>query len=258
VTFRVSADPYDRYIGRYGPDLAAALLSSAGVAPGMRVLDVGCGPGALASAAARVVGADAVAAVDPSEPLAAACRERVGGADVRVAAAEDLPFDDDTFDAALAQLVVNFMRDPEAGVREMVRVTRPGGKVAACVWDYGGEMTLIRTYWDAAIAVDPAAAAHDESAMPYCREGELATLFEHVGLGDVLAGEVVAHASYDSFDDLVSPLASGVGPVGAHYASLDAGTRSRLDDELRRLLGAGDEPFRLSARAWLAVGTAPR
>lgn len=255
-TFRVSADPYERYVGRYGAELAAGLLAAAGVKRGMNVLDVGCGPGALATAAAQVVGEEAVSAIDPSETFVASCRARLPGADVHLGSAEELPFGDDTFDAALAQLVVNFMRDPEAGIREMARVTRNGGTVAACVWDYGGGMKLIRAYWNAAIAVDPAAADRDEGRMPHCREGELAVLFERVGLRDVRGGELTAHASYESFDDLIDPLASGIGPVGAHYASLEPGIRARVASEFRERLGVGDEPFRLSARAWLAVGTA--
>jgi SAM-dependent methyltransferase len=256
ATFRVSADPYDRYIGRYGADLAAGLIAAAGVKPGMKVLDVGCGPGALATAVAQVVGEDAVAAVDPSETFVASCRTRLPRADVRLASAEELPFRDETFDAALAQLVVNFMRDPEAGVREMARVTRPGGRVGACVWDYAGEMTLIRAFWDVTIAVDPSAAALDECrTMPHCGEGELAALFERAGLRDVRGGELTAHASYESFDDLIAPLGSGVGPAGAHYASLEPATRGRLESELRKRLGVGEEAFRLGARAWFAVGT---
>ena len=255
ATFHVSADPYDRYIGRYGADLAAGLIAAAGVQPGMSVLDVGCGPGALAAAVAQVVGESAVAAVDPSEPFVTSCRARLPDADVRVASAEALPFGDEAFDAALAQLVVNFMRDPQAGVREMARVTRRGGTVAACVWDYGGQMTLIRAYWDAAIAADRSAADLDERRMQHCREGELAALFERAGLRDVRGGELTAHASYESCADLIAPLASGVGPVGAHYASLDADARERLESELQKRLGVGDVPFRLSARAWTAVGT---
>jgi SAM-dependent methyltransferase len=256
TAFHVPADAYDRYVGRYAAELAAGLIAAAGVEPGQRALDVGCGPGALTRALAAVVGEQNVTAIDPSEPFVAACRARVPGADVRLAAAEKVPFADDEFDAVLAQLVVNFMSDPEAGVREMARVTRAGGRVAACVWDYGGEMTLIRTFFDSAIAVDPGAAEHDESRMPYSRDGELAALFERVGLRDVRGGELRVGADYDGFADLIAPLASGVGPVGKYYSSLDDDHRARVADELRRRLGVGDAPFRLSARAWFAVGTA--
>ena len=135
-TFRASADSYDRHVGRYGVQLASALTAFAGVEPGMRVLDVGCGPGALTAALAERLGTSSVSGADPSQPFAEACRARLPGVEVIVAAAEELPIADRTFDAALSQLVVNFMRDAEAGVREMARVTRPGGVVASCVWDY--------------------------------------------------------------------------------------------------------------------------
>ena len=148
--FEVATEAYDRLVGRYSPALARELIRFAGVGQGMRALDVGCGPGALTAELAERLGPAGVAAVDPSEPFAAACRSRVPGADVRVAGGEALPFEDDAFDATLSQLVVNFMADPPAGVREMARVTRPGGVVASCVWDYAGEMTLLRSFWDAA------------------------------------------------------------------------------------------------------------
>ena len=156
-TFRASADAYDRHIGRYGPELARALCDAAGVAAGQRALDVGCGPGALASELVRRLGIDAVAAVDPSPSFVEGCRARLPGLRVEEAVGERLPFPDASFDRALAQLVVNFMTDPPAGVGEMVRVTRPGGVVGAAVWDYAGAMTLLRAVWDAAIALDPAA-----------------------------------------------------------------------------------------------------
>ena len=144
-TFRVASPAaYDGHVGRYGTELARGLLGLAGLGGGDRVLDVGCGTGLLTAVVAAEVGADRVAAVDPSEAFVEACRQRVPGADVRVAAAEALPFEDGTFDCALSQLVVNFMGDAVAGVGEMRRVTRPGGTVAACVWDYAGEMTLLR------------------------------------------------------------------------------------------------------------------
>ena len=184
-TFRASADAYDRFVGRYGPELATALIDFAGVEPGMRTLDVGCGPGALAAVLVERLGAARVSAADPSAPFVDACRARLPGVEVVEAGAEALPFADGAFDAALSQLVVNFMRDGEAGVREMARVTRPGGIVASCVWDYGGEMTLLRAFWDAAREVDPerGAAADEGIVMRWCAEGELADLWRAAGLG---------------------------------------------------------------------------
>jgi SAM-dependent methyltransferase len=257
--FIVSADAYDRFVGRYGPALAAELIDFAGVEPGMRALDVGCGPGALTAALAERLGPGSVCGADPSEPFAEACRARVPGAEVVVAAAEALPFTDDAFDATLSQLVVNFMTDARAGVREMARVTRRGGVVASCVWDYAGEMTLLREFWNAAREVDPerGAAADEGSAMHWCGEGELAELWREVGLGDVRFGALVASAGYASFEDLWSPLPTGVGPAGAFCKSLDDDRREALHDALRRRLGVGVGPFELSARAWAVAGIVP-
>ncbi len=253
-----AAGAYDRYIGRYGPSLADALIAFAGVEPGMHALDVGCGPGALTAALAGRLGAAHVTAADPSEPFAAACRARVPGAEVVVGRAEALPFADGAFDAALSQLVVNFMADAPAGVREMARVVRPGGVVAACVWDYGGGMTLLGAFWDAAREVEPerAAAADEGTGMPYRREGELAALWRAAGLRDVREAALTATAAYAGFDDLWAPLPAGVGPSGAFCASLDAAGQAALREALRRRLGVGDGPFELTARAWAAAGTA--
>ena len=258
-TFRASAEAYDRLVGRYGPQLAAALIGFAGVERGMRALDVGCGPGALTAALAERLGSLNVAAAEPSEPFAEACRARVPGVEVVVAPGESLPFGDDSFDATLSQLVVNFMRDPEAGVREMARVTRPGGVVASCVWDYAGEMRLLRAFWDAAREVDPerAARADEGEVMHWCREGELAELWRLVGLRQVRFAPLVARASYEDFEDLWSPFPTGVAPSGAFCKSLDEDRRSALHDALRNRLGVGEGPFELEARAWAVAGTAP-
>ncbi len=148
------ADAYDRHVGRYGAKLASALVEVADVQPGQRALDVGCGPGPLTRVLAERLGADNVAAVDPSEPFVAACRSRVPAADVRVAVAEELPFAANEFDVVLAQLVVQLMDDRDRGVREMARVARPGGVVAACVWA-SRAMPLLQSFWDAALAVAP-------------------------------------------------------------------------------------------------------
>jgi SAM-dependent methyltransferase len=257
-TFRAPAEAYDRHIGRYGPQLALALISSAGVQPGNRVLDVGCGPGALTAALAKLTGANNVAAVDPSEPFAAACATRVPGAKVEVAAAESLPFADDSFDAALSQLVVNFMSDPVAGVSEMRRVTTPLGTVAAAVWDYAGEMTLLRRFWDAAVALDPASETLDEGRSMACsRPDELEGLWREAGLEAVQTSALDVEAAYDSFDDLWHGLEGGVGPAGAYAAGLPSERRAALRDEVRRRLDVGDASFRLSARAWCVTGRVP-
>jgi ubiquinone/menaquinone biosynthesis C-methylase UbiE len=260
-TFRASADAYDRWVGRYGPSLAPQLVEFAGVESGMRALDVGCGPGSLTAELVKRVGATNVSAADPSEPFADACRRRFPEAEVVVAGAEALPFQDGTFDAALSQLVVNFMSDADAGVREMARVTRPSGVVASCVWDYGGEMTLMRKFWDAAREVDPErGAAQDEAAtMRWCKQGELAELWRAAGLADVRFAEFTARASYTDFEDLWSPLPTGVAPAGAFTKSLDEEDQAALHDAYRRGLGVGDGPFELTARAWAVVGiVAPR
>jgi SAM-dependent methyltransferase len=254
--FRVSVDAYDRWVGRYGSQLAAALIEFAGIEPGMRALDVGCGPGALTAALVGRLGARNVVAADPSEPFAEACRSRLPGVDVVVSPAEALPFADEVFDAALSQLVLNFMNDAEAGVRQMARVTRAGGTVAACVWDYAGEMTLMRAFWDAAREVDRdgGAAADEGAVMRWCTEDELAELWRGAGLANVRTGALTVNAAYESFDDLWAPLASGVGPAGAFHNALDDDGRAALYDAYRRRLGVGDAPFELSARAWAVAG----
>jgi ubiquinone/menaquinone biosynthesis C-methylase UbiE len=224
----------------------------------MRALDVGCGPGALTTALVGLLGEEHVAAVDPSEPFVEASRARLPAVEIQVAGAEHLPFADDGFDAALSQLVVNFMSDAEAGVREMARVTRTGGTVAACVWDYGGGMTSIRTFWQAAAEVEPerGAAAAESATMRWCRPGELAELWNAAGLTDVRSGALTARAAYTDFEELWEPLPTGIAPAGAFTTSLDADGQAALHDAYKRLLGVGDSPFELTARAWAVAGTA--
>jgi SAM-dependent methyltransferase len=168
--------------GDTGRNFAAGLIAAAGIRSGQRVLDVGCGPGPLTTALAELLGAESVVAIDPSEAFVKACRARVPGADVRVGAGEQLPFADDKFDAVLAQLVVQLMDDRYAGVREMARVARPGGVLAACVWD-STTMPVLRAFWDAALEVAPdrAAAIDDGRRVGYERRQEFAELWEHVG-----------------------------------------------------------------------------
>jgi len=259
ATFKAPAQAYDRHIGRYSGALAAGLLKAAAIRPGQRALDVGCGPGALTEALAARLGARRISAVDPSPPFVEACRRRVPGADVRLGAAEELPFDNGGFDAVLSQLVINFMTDAMAGVREMCRVARRGGVVASCVWDYADGMTLLRRFWDAALRVDPeGAAAHDEGrVMRFCTPGELEGLWREAGLRDVATSALLVSADYEDFGALWEPLERGVAPSGAYAAALDPARRAALHDELERLLGSPPGPFTLSARAWCVVGRVP-
>jgi SAM-dependent methyltransferase len=258
ATFQTSAEAYDRHIGRYGPPLARTLIRAAHVRAGLRALDVGCGPGALTAALAEILGPDHVTAIDPSEFFVEACARRHPDVDVRAGNAEALPFTEHAFDVTLAQLVVNFMSDPRAGVAEMRRVTRPSGVVAAAVWDYAGEMTLLRRFWDAAVNLDPEAADRDEGrSMPYCTPEALQELWLDAGLRDPRVSAVVVDAQYGGFEDLWQSLEHGSGPSTAHVAALSPHRSAQLRDDLRRSLDVDDEPFQLTARAWIVVGTAP-
>jgi len=250
MSFDVAAEAYDRFMGRYSQHLSAQLADLAGVRAGQRVLDVGCGPGALTAELVTRLGPAAVAAVDPSEPFVAAARERTPGVDVRQAPAEELPFPDRAFDAAIAQLVVHFMSDPVAGLAEMARVTRRGGVVAACVWDHAGGEGPLSVFWHAARSLDPG--VNDESHLAGAREGHLAELFAAAGLREIEATSVVASVEHTSFEAWWEPFTGGVGPAGAYVAGLDAEGQAELREACRALLPAA--PFVLTARAWAARG----
>ncbi|HKP18571.1 MAG TPA: methyltransferase domain-containing protein [Gaiellaceae bacterium] len=246
------ADAYERFMGRYSRLLAHELARFAGVEPGDRVLDVGCGTGALTRVLAEIVGADKVAGTDPSAPFVEACRTDVPGADIRVGPAEALPFPDGAFDCALAQLVFSFVSDQAAAVREMARVTRPGGRVAACVWDFTGGMKLIRSYWDAAHEVDPD--APDEKGRFGGQPGELAALWREAGLRDVVDDSLTVASGYEDFEELWQTFLGGVGPVGVHAVSLGDAQRAAVREALWRRVGSPDGSFSLPARAWAVVG----
>jgi SAM-dependent methyltransferase len=250
VSFAVAPDSYDRFMGRYSTQLAPQLADLAGVQRGQRALDVGCGPGALTGELATRLGAEAVTAVDPSEPFVVAARARHPGVDVRRAAAEELPFPDAEFDVALAQLVVHFMADPVGGLREMARVTRPGGVVVACVWDHAGRRGPLSLFWTAVRQLDPA--ARDESELAGARAGHHSELFKAADLHDVDETELAVRVEYASFDDWWEPFTLGVGPAGAYVASLDSVRREELKERCRQLAPAA--PFTLQAIAWAARG----
>jgi SAM-dependent methyltransferase len=251
--FDVPADAYDRFMGRYSTQLSAPLCDLVGIVPGRRVLDVGCGPGALVAELVQRVGADHVSAIDPSEPFVAAARERFPQVEVLQGSAEALPFDDASFDAALAQLVVHFMSDPVQGVREMRRVTRPGGVLAVSVWDHAGGSGPLSPFWRVVHELEPS--ARDESGLYGSREGQLDQLLRDAGLRDVRETALSARVEYASFEDWWEPFELGVGPAGAHVAQLDDEKRAALREQCRAAYP--EAPFTIEAQAWTATGVVP-
>ncbi len=250
MTFTVAADSYDRFMGRYSSPLAPQFVDFAGIAAGQRVLDVGCGPGALTAELVRRLGPTTVSAVDPSEPFVAAAQERYPGVSVQRASAEELPFDDRAFDAALAQLVVHFMARPVAGLREMARVTREGGVVAACVWDHAGSRGPLSAFWRAARQLDPD--VEDESQRAGAREGHLAQLLQEAGLREIEEGALSVSVEHPSFEHWWEPFTLGVGPAGGYTTGLDAKRQAQLRERCREMLPAAT--FVLTAGAWAARG----
>lgn len=246
MTFAVTADAYDRFMGRFSRPLAAPFVEFAQVQEGQRALDVGCGPGALTAELVDRLGAGAVVAIDPSPSFVEAARARFPGVDVRTGTAEQIPFPDDEFDLALAQLVVHFMSDPVAGLREMGRVTRPGGTVATCVWDHAGGEGPLSAFWQAVRDVDPG--APDEAGLPGAREGHLVELCEAAGLRDVEPGTLTVTVRFETFTDWWEPFTFGVGPAGAYVARLDEPGRAKLRARCEQRLPPA--PFEIRASAW--------
>ncbi len=250
MSFAVAADAYDRFMGRYSVPLSEPFADFSGVSAGQRVLDVGCGPGALTAELVGRVGPGAVSAVDPSEQFVAAMAERHPDVEVQRAAAEDLPFPDGAFDAALAQLVVHFMSDPVSGLREMARVTRAGGVVSACVWNHAGGDGPLSPFWKVVREVDDD--VPDESELAGAREGHLAELFATAGLREVEDGDVSVRVEHATFEEWWEPYTLGVGPAGAYVAGLDAERQDDLRERCRAHLP--EPPFVIEASAWSARG----
>ena len=252
------ADAYERYIGRWSSQVAARFVAWLDLPAHLRWLDVGCGTGALTRAVLDAADPQAVTGVEPAAAFVDRARAALAGrpADVLAGDARDLPLPDDTVDVVVSGLVLNFVPDPAAALAEAVRVTVPGGTVAAYVWDYAEDMQLIRWFWDAAVAVDPAAAAQDEGVrFPLCRPQPLHDLWTGGGLADVTVEPIVIDTPFADFDDYWAPFLGAVGPAPGHLASLPADRRAELRGRLRtRMTATFDGPLTLRARAWAVRG----
>lgn len=253
------ARAYERLMGRWSAPLARQLVRFAGVTDGARALDVGCGTGALTAALLEVGPRVEVEAIDLSPAFVGFARERIGAtrARVEVGDAQRLAFPDQSFDWVGSMLVLNFVPDRERAASEMRRVAKRGCPVSACVWDYGGEMEMLRRFWDAATALDPQAASRHEARMPLCRPGELGSLWRAAGFEGVCEGSIGVAMRFVSFEDYWGPFCGGVGPSGAYVASLSIEARQALAALLRAELWS-DEPQRertLEARAWTVAGS---
>ena len=248
--FDVSEAAYDNFMGRYSVRLAPVFADFAGIGAGQRVLDVGAGTGALTAELARL-DAD-VAAAEPAPSFVAALRSRLPSADVRQAGAEDLPWPDASFDAALAQLVVTFMSDAPAGVAEMRRVVRPGGVVAICMWDRDG-MEMLAAIGRTQQALGSEGPSTEARRLYRTRE-EIESVFGD-GFADVTTELLSVEAAYTGFDEFWDALNGQIGPAGAWAASLDGEQRARARAELMRQLGEPDGAFTLTGRAWAVRAT---
>ncbi len=261
-SFQTTGDAYDAFMGRYSRPLAAAFADAAGVtgvtgsSDTPSALDVGCGPGALTGVLVHRLGAASVSACDPSPPFVTECGARHPGVDVRLGRAEALPFEDDRFDHALAQLVLHFVSDPTEAANELRRVLRPGGTAAACVWDVADGMEMLRAFWDAAVAIDPG--APDEArTLRFGGPGEIAELLDAAGFEQVAERTLRVSSTYEDFDDLWSGFLAGIGPAGAFTTALPPERRAALRDALLHRLGSPTGSFTLAAVARATTGRAP-
>jgi SAM-dependent methyltransferase len=251
---------YESFVGRLSRLVAPRFLAWLSMPPDARWLDVGSGTGALTDAVLSCCAPERVVGVEPSDGFRGYAEEQVSDPRVSFHAgdARALPVEDDAFDAVVAALVLNFVPDMPAALAEMRRATRPGGTVAAYVWDYGGGMPMLRTVWDAAVVLDPAVAPlHEAARFPSNQPGPLHALFEGAGLRDVAVEGIVVPVDFATFDDYWSPFLAGTGPAPAYIATLDDDRRAALRDAVReRLPSEDDGSIHLTARAWAVRGRA--
>lgn len=255
-----AGEGYERFMGRWSRQLAVQFIAFSEVKDGNRILDVGSGTGALATALAKAAPSSEISGIDPSEGFVTYARKTSPSPRVQfeMGDAQAMRFPNGTFDRTMALLVMNFVPDHAKAIGEMRRVTRPGGVVSACVWDYDAGMEMLRFFWDEVVALDPPMAAKDERNMKLSRSGQLSALWRAAGLANVTEAPLTIEQPFASFNDYWEPFLKGAGPGGAYVVSLSAERRAQLEARMRqRLLQSGqDGGFVLKARAWCVRGEA--
>jgi SAM-dependent methyltransferase len=256
-----SGDAYEPYVGRWSRLVARDFVGWLGVSPDRRWLDVGCGTGALCEVILKHAAPRQVMGIDPSGGFVSFARHKIFDprASFQVGDAEDLPVSDAFFDVTVAGLVLNFVANQPRAACEMMGATHSDGIVAAYVWDYSGEMQMMRRFWDAAIDLDPAAIPLDEGRrFPLCRPESLATLFRAAGLDDVQVLPIDVPTIFKDFDDYWTPFLGGQAPAPSYCMSLSEDRRRALRDRIRENLPiSNDGSIRLIARAWAVRGVIP-
>ena len=251
-------EAYELYVGRWSRPVAEQFLAALAVPPGAAWLDIGCGTGALTRCILERHAPRQVVGIDPSEGFIGYARAQLRDprAELRIGDARALPVDERAFDVAVSGLVLNFVPDQPAALSQMRRAVRPGGIVAAYVWDYAGEMQMMRRFWDAATALDPQARERDEAVrFASSRPDPLRALFEGAGLRDVAVAAIDVPTLFRDFNDYWSPFLGGQGPAPAYCMSLREQDREHLREHIRSALPVNtDGSIPLSARAWAVRG----